>query len=553
MTGSNSRLSQPAFFLAALLIVACLVCLLFLTTQSTPPVVWVVPSLVRVGQLDLPRGSAQAELYAARGECESFQVVIRAPSRKLTNVNVSAVDLVAPNGGLIPRSNLELYREQYVQVVRGSEDHGGSNRPRGPGWYPDGLIPFVDTATQQPVDRARLRAVPFNLATGRNQPIWVDVCIPRDAAPGQYRGDLTVTSDQGATPVSILMHVWNFELPLKPSLQTAFTIYNDRISQPPVFYAVQKANQEMLLRHKIMPVPVNHEDEREFIDELGLNIGHLAFYQFANWGNCHQPPAPSVAELRSQRARRQPDIPVFLQIADEVSHCTETFPILRAWARNARSAGVLTLLTAIPIKPLLDDGSGTGRSVADIWVLLPKQFVSNAPEVATAMHSKDQVWSYTALVQDEYSPKWAIDFDPINYRILGGFLNQSQGLQGLLYWAVNSWVLEARNDPWNRILNLGPNRSFPPGEGMLVYPGDKVGLSTFAPSMRLKWIRDSVEDFEYVAILKQLGREEWALQVVTTVAPNWKNWTHDPAALEVARLKLGQEIDRLSVQRATRP
>jgi hypothetical protein len=90
---------------------------------------------------------------------------------------------------------------------------------------------------------------------------------------------------------------------------------------------------------------------------------------------------------------------------------------------------------------------------------------------------------------------------------------------------------------------------------MLVYPGEKVGFSGFAPSMRLKWILDSVQDFECVEILRRLGREDQALQLARTVASDWKNWTHDPEVLEVletARLKLGQQIDRISAPSATR-
>lgn len=543
----DSRWLHWPFLPVGLLIVISLIVLSIFaqSLHKQPPLVWAVPGLARVGQHDPPGSSAQAELYAARGECESFQVAVRAPAGKIKIVDVSVTDLGSSNGGLISRSNLELYREHYVPVRKGSKDLGGSNRPLGPGRYADALIPFVDPATQQPIVGAELKAVPFDLEAGKNQVIWADVCIPRETAPGRYDGALTVASDQGNARVPIQVHVWNFELPVKPSLHSAFTIYNDTVSQPPVFYANQRANQEMLLRHKVMPVPVNHESERAFIDELGLNLAHLAFHPFATWGNCNQPPAPSAALLQSQRFAHQPDVPAFLQIADEVSDCRDIFPALREWARNARSAGVLTLVTAIPSKFLLDDGSGTGRSVADIWVLLPKQFESNSADVAAAMHKGDQVWAYTALVQDEYSPKWAIDFDPINYRILGGFLNQSFGLRGLLYWSVNSWA-EVTHDPWMSIANAGPHHAFPPGEGMLAYPGKKVGLSSFAPSMRLKWVRDSVEDFEYIEILNRLNRGDWAMQVVKSVAPNWRDWTRDPAALEAARSKLGQEIDRLS-------
>jgi hypothetical protein len=71
------------------------------------------------------------------------------------------------------------------------------------------------------------------------------------------------------------------------------------------------------------------------------------------------------------------------------------------------------------------------------------------------------------------------------------------------------------------------------------------------PSMRLKWIRKSVEDFEYVEILKKLNRGDWALGLVKTVATDWVHWSQDPEAVESVRRQLGAEIDRLSSSQKT--
>jgi hypothetical protein len=60
----------------------------------------------------------------------------------------------------------------------------------------------------------------------------------------------------------------------------------------------------------------------------------------------------------------------------------------------------------------------------------------------------------------------------------------------------------------------------------------------------LKWIRKSVEDYEYIEILKGLGRGEWALVIARTVAPDWATWTRDPNVLENARRQFGDEISR---------
>ena len=532
----NGYISRPLWLLAALSG--------FLAAEppavraQSAPLVWVVPTLTRVARDAAPGTQREIALWAARGEYESFQVVVRAPAGGLKNVSVAISDLAGEHGR-ISRPNLTLFREHYVHIERGSPDRGGTNRPLGPGWYPDALIPFTASGTRA------LRAVPFDLAQSSNQPIWIDVFVPRDTSPGRYSGTVTVTSDEGKAAISVVLNVWNFELPLRPSLLSAFNVSNDTNSNPRVFYGDEKQNQELLLRHKIMPVSVDPRYEREFTQKLGLSISRIEYFQHATYGNCKQPPAPPVADLLSLKAKHQAGVRLYLHLADEISECPNIFPILKQWARNARQAGLTPLLTAIPLPELRDDGSGAGHSVADIWVLLPKQFISNSADVAAALKKGDRVWSYTAIVQDNFSPKWEIDFRPINYRIYG-FLNQSAGATGLLYWSVNSWAVGPTKDPWNNITYIENGKPEPPGEGWLVYPGAEVGDEAFVPSMRLKWIRKGIEDYEYVEILKRLHRGDWALALIKTVAADWAQWSQDPMAVESVRRQLGAEIDRIS-------
>ncbi len=545
-----SRKSRASWLRRATAFAFCLAALFVSGTLEAHagPTVWVVSALTRVGREEPPANSLEITLWAARGEYESFQVVVRAPAGGLTNVRLAASALAGEGKRVIPKSNLSLFREHYVHVTRGSPDRGGFNRPLGPGWYADALIPFPD-GDKPLANPPELRAIPFHLAAETNQPVWVDVFVPRNAEAGSYRGTITVSSDQGGASVPVLVNVWNFGLPLSPSLRSAFGMYNDTTSNPHVYYADLQANQRLLLEHKLMPVAVDPAAEREFIDHFGLNLSQLEYFKVASYGTCRQPPAPSVENLLASKAKHQPDLPLYVHMGDEVSECQRIFPLLKQWSRNVRAAGLIASLTAIPVPELRDDGSGTGRSVADIWVMLPKQIVSNASDMTAAMNKGDQVWSYTALVQDSYSPKWAIDFAPINYRILGGFLNQVQGLSGLLYWNVNSWVIDPTPDPWNNLTYVEDGKSTPSGEGWLVYPGDKVGSAEVVPSIRLKWIRKSVEDYEYIEILKKLGRGDWALGIARSVAPDWANWTRDPNALERARRQLGDEISRLSSNR----
>jgi hypothetical protein len=500
-----------------------------LTRAQSGPVTWVVPSLERVGKTGAPGANTLAQIRAARGEWESFQIVIQAPAGGLTNVNVEISGLAGPGGYTIPRNSFSLFREHYVFVSSSSPDWRGSNRPTGPGWYPDALIPFVDPSTGQSPVGAALTAVPFNLPAGENQPIWVDLQVPRNAPAGQYFGMYTVTSNEGRFDGPVNLLVWDFTLPLAPSLKTSFLVWS----------AGGLATDRELLRNKVSPTLTALVDQRTLIDEFGLNTADVPFWSGADIGNCSMLPAPSVAQFQAAVAMQQPDLYLYDYSADEIGHCPGLYPRIREWARNMHQAGLRNLITMAPVAELFDDGSGTGRSAVDVWVMLPVMYDNAVALVQQALLKGDEAWSYTTLVQDAYSPKWEIDFHPMNFRIKPGYLSQSLGLTGILYWRVDRWL----SDPWNNVNNAG-TFSFAnfPGEGMLVYPGQQVGIAGVAPSMRLKWIRDGVEDYEYVQILKRLGAQEPALQLARTVGYDWANWTRDLHALENARGQLADAI-----------
>jgi hypothetical protein len=254
-------------------------------------------------------------------------------------------------------------------------------------------------------------------------------------------------------------------------------------------------------------------------------------------------PAPSISSFQTAALAHARGVSLYNYTADEISRCWNLFPTIQDWARNMHQAGIKNLVVVPPVPELNDDGAGAGRSAVDIWVVLPAQFDGFKDRIAQVLAKGDEVWSYNALVQDPYSPKWLIDYDPIDYRIQAGFLSQSLGLTGLLYWRVDLWT----GDPWSEVNNPGVFASGNyPGEGLLVYPAQAVGLPGVVPSIRLKQLREGAEDYEYVTILKGLGRGDWALSLVRSIAPDWKNWTRDGGALDAVRLQLGREIDRLS-------
>jgi hypothetical protein len=376
-----------------------------------------------------------------------------------------------------------------------------------------------------------LTAVPFNVKAGNNQPIWVDLQVPRTATAGQYSGAYTVTSDQGNFTGPISLTVWNFTLPSTPSLKSAFLFS----------HAGTLEAQQELLRNKISP-SATPATQMPLLKGRGLNATDTGPFSGADVGNCKMSPAPPVSEFKARTAGQQSGVLLYDYSADEIGHCKNLYPTIQQWAYNMHQAGISNLVSMSPNPALYSDGSGSGRSAVDIWVLLPVMYNNAKSEVDHVLKKGDAVWSYNTLVQDAYSPKWEIDFNPIDFRIQPGFINQSLNLTGLLYWRIDRWP----SDPWNNVNNTGAFSSANyPGEGMLVYPGPQVGVKGVVASMRLKWLRDGVEDYDYIQILKDLGKADLAMQIARSVGPDWTHWTRDAGAIESARQQLGQAINEL--------
>lgn len=75
-----------------------------------------------------------------------------------------------------------------------------------------------------------------------------------------------------------------------------------------------------------------------------------------------------------------------------------------------------------------------------------------------------------------------------------------------------------------------------------MYPGKDVGVKGIVASIRLAWIREGIEDYEYVPFLRDRGLGAEALSTIAPVATDWKRWTQDPAVVDAVREQLAAQI-----------
>jgi Domain of unknown function (DUF4091) len=507
-----------------------------LPVNATALSVWTKPSTTRIGLYETPLSTPNIQLAAAKGENESFQIGIQSHTGTLTNVQVSVSDLFSSNNHTISKQSIDLFRQHYIYIAQPSPIPTTSRNPSlGAGWYADGLIPFRSDGGIDP--KAALKASPFTVAPGQNQAIWVDINVPRNAAPGHYQGTYTVTSNQGNFSGKFSIKVWDFELPKVPTLQSEFGLTENP----------GKSGAIELLKHRIdpdLPTPL-HDTEKTLIQFWGKQMGRLPFFSGADAENNTINPAPSVETIRRTIASRDSRLKLYGRFIDEIDDHTHLIPAVKQWSTNFHQAGASVMAAMAPTEALFDDGQGKGRSAIDRWAILPKHYENKADLIQRVKQKGDEVWFYTALAQDTYSPKWLMDVNPINYRIGQGFISQSLGVTGLLYWRVDDWT----TDPWKNVSHGYPDGRFYPGEGILVYPGKAVGVQGIVPSIRMKWIRDGVDDYDYIHLLSTLQGRDQTLQISRKVGSDWYHWTQNLTLLESTRWEMGNTIERLTIER----
>jgi hypothetical protein len=138
-------------------------------------------------------------------------------------------------------------------------------------------------------------------------------------------------------------------------------------------------------------------------------------------------------------------------------------------------------------------------------------------------------------VREKDPPYWHIDRPLLVYRV-PTWINRQYGITGLLYWSTVTRVIE----PWFNPAFAHPRHYN--GGGYLFYPGVPCGIDGPIVSMRLKNLRDGMEDYEYFVLLEQRGGAQAVQRIVDRIAPSWWDYTREPQALLDARRELAQAI-----------
>jgi hypothetical protein len=152
-----------------------------------------------------PGTSATEKVSMARGEYQSFQLLVEAQGNDLHDVSVTAEPLVSRKAAK-DGAGIEVSLNLVGYVLTHADDRRPWHKITKIGWWPDPLLPNR----------------PFDVTQGQTQPVWVTLFAPEGTPAGIYTGKLTVLlGGQRVAQRSFEVEVFNVTLPKKQVLRNA--------------------------------------------------------------------------------------------------------------------------------------------------------------------------------------------------------------------------------------------------------------------------------------------------------------------------------------------
>ena len=487
--------------------------------------------------------SSTASLAAARNDREAVQIVLR-PGKELKQLTAAAGVLSGPGGATIPAENVQVLRVYYHYV------HTPTDKMGVQGEWPDALPPLNK---------------PLDLPTGKNQPLWVLVHVPKDAPAGDYTGAIALTAEGWSAVVPLRLHVWNFALPERNHIDTAFGLSTNRIFRYHRLTADADKRRvfDMYLKsfsdHRISPYGPTPLDRIrvKFVPEADpprADVDFSAFdaamqraveqYHVTNFrlhiegmggGTYERRYEPKIGGFGEKTPQYQAMFSSYVKQLEE--HLREKgwlkmayiywfdepepkdYAFVRAGMERLKkyAPGLQIMLTEQPEEALVGP--------VDIWCPVSPNYKHDQAEQRRA-HG-DRFWWYVCCGPKAPYCTLFIDHPATELRV---WLWQTwqRDITGVLVWASTYWTSPAEfpdkdhpQDPYKDPMGYrshydkaGVKQYWGNGDGRFLYPpltaatpgasGSEPVIEPPVSSIRWEMLRDGIEDYEYLWLLRDL-------------------------------------------------
>lgn len=532
---------------------------------------------------------SKVSLFGGKNEVVSFNLVLES-TKSVAGISVSFNSLNGPGGASIKSSaanssdlykwtarNIELFYVRYLQIkgvsrlsyelyderhvpsrlrrphsAQGEGRGTWNDRPDHDKFYPDIAVPMELTKV-------------FPIAANQNQSVWVDIYIPKNAAPGTYAGKV-ILAQEGVkfAEVPVELEVKPFTLPDRPTAKTMVYLGYADIGNRYVgekYPSAASVNGKtvkrvrdrhflMAHRHKISLVDSNQGPEAspgdrprdEWLARLngslftaangyagpgeGIGNGVFSIGNYGSWSWKNE--GESGMRLHADRwvtwfQQNAPDTEHFLYLIDE----SNDYPLIERWAtwvknnpgvgKSLKTLATLSLLKAVPETPSL--------GIVASWFTVGDTAKWNAA-VASARSASPQKKIFMYNGKRPSNGSFATEDDGIALRELA-WAHYKKGIDRWYFWEstyynnyqggrgetnvfqdAQTFGGAATANPINGMTGW----NYSNGDGLLFYPGtDRVfpkesyKLEGPIASLRLKHWRRGIQDVDYIALAKAVN------------------------------------------------
>ena len=547
----------------------------------------------------LPEGKSQAiVIKTARNEAEAAQLVVR-PTTALKGLTIRAGELAGPGGAAIGAGNVEVLEVRYVNVERPTD------KSAVPGLWPDPLPPLKG---------------PIDLEANKNQPFWIRVKAPRNVPAGTYKGSLRLQGQDYNADVPLSVEVYDFVLPDRMTCTTAFGFSPGNVFRYQKLTDAEQRRQVIdkywasFSAHHISPYDpsplddlrvtwprINGEQLKPVFDwmawdaAMARGIDHYRFNSFRlsipglGGGTFHARREPELLGYSEDKPQYKAAFSAYCHEVQEhlrekgwldeayVYWFDEPDPkdyefVMNGFRKLKEAAPDINRMLTEQVDPNLVGGP-------NIWCPISNNY-KNEPAEERRKHGEKFWWYVCTGPKAPYCTLF-IDHPGTELRV---WLWQTwqRKIDGILVWQSNYWTSSAAypdaNQPQNPYADPmgwrsgystpdGEKKPWGNGDGRFIYPPEAAAdahpsgpvLDGPVDSIRWEMLRDGIEDYEYLAILKNLleakkdkitagQRQEFAalLDVPQDITRDMTTFTQDPAPIEARRDRVARAIVQLA-------
>ena len=555
----------------------------------------------------------RVKLFAAKGEYISFQVVLTNHSEApLKGIDIQMTALKHNNAALEVKP--ELFLEWSVEVKTPST--GYPKATLGKGWYPDALIPMKYIQQGTTSARGSwiypLQLPDFNNRIDKqiSQIFWIDQYIPLDAKPGAYAAEVSMVIGGITKKIPVLVNVWDFAVPnennVKASLQHEGFVSRKTEKEELEIYQLMKRNRIAVMDPTYDPELIVSPSGKVTVEwaafdarlkkyltgeaftrasgyDYGPGYGEpietflLPFdvygkHETRGWPDIGKPDVELldsnqqkyIGIIHEVRDHLKPlinpaktDLTVYLNGLDESY-------FIEAWKRMRHFGNLFK--KEYPEAQFRVDGAYNDSAMDMIahsisaWAVHTIEFDRQRMNTFNKLNINQ--WIYGPLLYESKVNSWVgsstfIDLPLINDRALSWSVWKYKA-RSWISWGIGAGWKSAWYDPetW-KSANDGGNSKYDMkklnGNALLIYSAGIVpNVNGACPSIRLKTMRDGVQEYEYLKMLAALDKSDRQVNdIVNTVIKNpfgeqsvgnLDVWSYDAQKWDRARIIIGEKI-----------